>query len=166
MRRTCYEVALGCQDCLAYNIGKVGFHPLTPATASLSFDQLAIDLAGPLPTSNAGYRYILVCVDIHTWFVLFRILKMKLTKEVTTELLKIFVDFSPPKILQSNNNPAFTRRVIDDLRGKFGFQHRSIIPYFPQQNGAVERHVGEAKKMVFKTIHGDTVEWEKAVLLV
>jgi hypothetical protein len=55
---------------------------------------------------------------------------------------------------------------MDDLRGKFGFWHCSVIPYFLQQNGAVERHVREAKRMIFKTIHGDTAEWEKAVLLV
>jgi hypothetical protein len=121
MRKACYEVALRCRDCLAYNIGKIDFHLLTLATASLPFDQLAIDLAGLLPTSNAGYWYILVCVDIHTWFVLLRVLKTKSTEEVATELLKIFVDFGPPKILQSNNDLAFTRRVMDDLRGKFGF---------------------------------------------
>jgi hypothetical protein len=52
IKRVCYEVVLGCRDCLAYNIGKVSFYPLTPATTSLPFDQLAIDLAGPLPMSN------------------------------------------------------------------------------------------------------------------
>jgi hypothetical protein len=54
---------------------------------------------------------------------------------------------------------------MDEMRSRFGFKNRSTIPYFPQQNGVVERFVGEAKRLVFKTINGDTSAWEKALLL-
>jgi hypothetical protein len=120
----------------------VGFHLFTLAIVSLPFDQLAIDLARLLLISNTRYQA----------------LKTKLAKKVATELLKIFIDFGLPKILQLDNDLAFTRRVMDNLHRKFGFQHCSVISYFPQQNGAVKRYFGEAIRMVFKTIHGDTVK--------
>jgi transposase InsO family protein len=70
---------------------------------------------------------------------------LKETKEVAKALKKIFVDFGPPKILQSDNDLAFLNKVIDKMKSKFGFKNQNTIPYFPQQNGAVERFVGEVK---------------------
>jgi hypothetical protein len=72
---------------LAYNIGKMDFHLLILAMASLPFDQLAIDLARLLSTSNIGYQYILVYVNIHTWFVLLQALKTN-KKEIKKEKRK------------------------------------------------------------------------------
>jgi hypothetical protein len=91
-------------------------------------------------------------------FLLFQILKTKSIEKIAIVLLKIFVDFGLPKILQLDNDPAFTGRVINDLYGKFGFQHHNVISYFLQQNRAVEHHVEKVKKMIFKTIHGNTTE--------
>jgi hypothetical protein len=54
---------------------------------------------------------------------------------------------------------------MDKMKNRFGFKNQSTIPYFPQQNRVVKRFVGEAKRLVFKTINGDTSAWEKALLL-
>jgi transposase InsO family protein len=97
--------------------------------------------------------------------VLLRALHSKAAEEVAEALMKIFVDFDPPKILQSDNDLTFLNKAMDEMRSRFGFKNRSTIPYFPQQNGAVERFVGEAKRLVFKTINRNTSVWEKALLL-
>jgi transposase InsO family protein len=69
----------------------------------------------------------------------------KVAKEMAKALIKIFVDFGPPKILQSDNNLAFLNKTIDKIKSKFNIKNQSTIPYFPQQNEVVERFVGEAK---------------------
>jgi hypothetical protein len=97
--------------------------------------------------------------------MLLRVLCLKTVEEVAETLMKIFVDFGPPKILQLDNDLAFLNKAMDKMKNRFGFKNQSTIPYFPQQNRVVKRFVGEAKRLVFKTINGDTSAWEKALLL-
>jgi hypothetical protein len=69
--------------------------------------------------------------DIHTRYVLLRVLRLKAAEEVAEALIKIFVDFGSPKILQSDNDLAFLNKAMDEMKSKFGFKNRSTIPYFP-----------------------------------
>jgi len=72
MRKMCEEVARRYEAYLKYNMEKAGFHLISSVTTMLLFDYIAIDLAGPLPTSKSGFNYILVLVDIAMRFVLLR----------------------------------------------------------------------------------------------
>ena len=59
----CHDVAANCLTCLKFNVGKVGFHPISPVTASLPMDMIAWDFAGPFKRTDDGYEYVLVIVE-------------------------------------------------------------------------------------------------------
>lgn len=163
MRRDCTSVTAKCQACRQFNIARHGFHPLVPIHAELPFDQVHVDLFGPLSTSAQGYNYVLVIVDVCTRFCLLRPLPDKTADTTARALYHAFCDFGFPKILVSDNGREFVNSVVEQLKTQSGFDHRVITPYYPQANGLAESHVKMAKNLLFKLMHGNTAEWERFV---
>jgi len=163
MKSDCNAEAKECEECLKYNVGRVGFHPLRPLTASRPMDHIAIDLIGPFWTTEAGYNFILIIVDVATRFVFLRPLRVKSMEAVAWELMKVFCDFGVPRIMQCDNDTAFVNQVLDALKEYCGFERRAVIEYHPEQNGLVERFVREVKQVLKKRLRGQIRLWEKLV---
>ena len=96
----CESVARNCEECLRYNVGKVGFHPISPMTATLPFDVIAFDFAGPFSETVLGHKLILIIVDVATRYVFLRALKTREAKEVAAVLLESFCMFGFPRVVQ------------------------------------------------------------------
>lgn len=154
------QVAKSCMPCLKQAAYRVGFHPSLPITAVMPMDHIAIDLLGPLPTSLKGYNFVLVVVDIATRFTVLRAMRTKMMEEVAWHLWGVFSDFGIPMILQSDNDPSFLGRVVQALREHCGVDHRLVLPYHPQANGAAEVHVKLSKKLLLKLMRGNLDSWE------
>ena len=63
MHSDCERVCATCQQCLRYNVGRVGIMGII---AELPMDHIAIDHMGPFPTSENGFNFVLLVVDIAT----------------------------------------------------------------------------------------------------
>jgi transposase InsO family protein len=140
-------------------VHKSGFHPLSPIHASLPWDHVAIDLFCPGITSQDGYNYVLLLVDICSRFTILRPLRSKSAIDTAQALLSIFADFGFPKILQSDNGTEFVNAVLKSLTEQSAIEHRLITPYHPQANGSAERHVQIAKRALVKSIDGQVTTW-------
>ena len=158
--KDCRDHTSQCVPCQQFNISRQGFHPLNPIHASLPFDHLAIDLAGPFPTSVNGMNFLFVITDIATRFTLLRAIPDKTALTIAACLYQIFADFGFPKIIQSDNGTEFVNSVVDELRTSFGFDHRTISPYHPQANGAAESHVKISKQILSKLCNGQWNNWD------
>jgi transposase InsO family protein len=163
MRRMCQEFAMACEECLMYNIGKAGYHPLRPIAATNPCDHLAMDHAEISRVSKNGYRFILVVVDIASRFVWLRAAKDRAAITVAKELYQICCEFGLPKILQSDNAKEYASQVIAELKRICGFDHRFISTYHARANGAAEAHVKLVKTLLNKYMKGDYSEWEVLV---
>ena len=165
LRTLCDKVAKGCLECLMYNVGRVGFHPITPVLSKLPFDHIAMDLI-ILKVSSDGFTVILLVIDVATRFVLLRPLVSKEAVQVAWGLLKIFANFGIPKVLQMDNDPSFLNDVVEEFRKAAEFVARAVLTYFPNQNGAAERYVGETKRLLFKLLKGYQENWAKMLPVV
>ena len=101
------DVCAKCLPCQRHNIAKRGYHPLSPISADKPFDHVAIDLAGPFPTSSRGNHYLFVLVDIHSRFVWLRAIPDKQSVTIGSTLFDAFTTFGFPKIVQSDNGTEF-----------------------------------------------------------
>ncbi len=160
MMSMCKDEGQGCAECLQYNTGRVGFHPITPLTATLPMDHICWDFFGPFKTSERGYNIVLLIVDIATRFVILRAMQTKTAEEVAMTLLEVFSNFGFPKIVQHDNDPSFRNKVMDRLREVSNYDVREIMKYFPNQNGAPERYVGKVKRLLKKKWRGDYTDWD------
>jgi hypothetical protein len=148
-----------CLPCQKYNIGKVGYHPLTSITADLPLDHLAIDLK-EMPRSTQGNNYILVIVDIFTRFVILRAFKSKKEREVAKALVEVFLLLGFPKILQSDNGKEFCNSVINEITRIALIDKRTITAYHPQANGVAERWIGTIQQSIYKLLEGKDQLWD------
>ena len=157
------DACLKCIPCQRHNIGKTGFHPLTPITAAQPWDHIAIDLAGQFPTSHAGNHYLLVVVDVHSRFVYLRAIPDKQSSTVGRTLFDIFTLLGFPKVLQSDRGAEFINSVMKELCAGARIDQRMVTPYHPRANGVAERHVQTAVATVKKMIDGAAKDWDAAV---
>ena len=149
-----------CKECMFFNIGRKGFHPVSTIRACWPMDHVIYDFIGKLRVSERGYCFILIMVCVMTCFVFLKPLRTKSAKEVAFALVNVFANFGVPQILQSDNEQVMVADVLEELRKLGGFQLRRIMKYFPRQNGVVERFVQETKQVLLKWAKGDFSGWE------
>jgi Chromo (CHRromatin Organisation MOdifier) domain/Integrase zinc binding domain/Integrase core domain len=157
------KICATCVPCLRHNIAKRGYHPLQPIAASQPFDHVAVDLAGPLPTSHRGNNYLVLLVDIHTRFVCLRAVQDKRMQTISMSLFEIFTAFGFPKIIQSDNGTEFVNEAMKEMFIGAKIDHRLVTPYHPRANGVAERHVQTAISTIKKQIDGAQKDWDLSV---
>lgn len=157
--KQCANVVGSCQACLAFNVRRSGFHPMTPVTASLPFAHLALDTGDFNLVSADGSACFLVIVDICTKFCWLRAMPDATALTTARTLYKLCTDFGVPAIIQADNGAEFENAVVVAFNNLLGISYRPVTPYHPQGNGASEIYVGLAKKCVQKTAKGDMSNW-------
>jgi transposase InsO family protein len=149
-----------CVQCLRFLTVPRGYHPLKPITADQPFDHVAVDLAGPFMTSASGNHYLHVLVDIHSRFVLLHAIPDKRMETVALLWRDTFCTFGFPRIIQSDNGTEFVNQVARALTQAAGIDHRLITPYHPRANGAAERTVQTATRLMKKLAQGAAKDWD------
>lgn len=96
---------------------------------------LAVDYMGPLPSGES----ILVVVDYFSRFIDVRVLQNQTKEGTVKELDELFDLFGYPMTLTSDNGPCFRSAEFSQFCTSRNIQHRKTTPYWPPQNGEVER---------------------------
>jgi transposase InsO family protein len=160
IRRDIQQRVRNCIPCLRTVIAKTGFDPATPISAALPWDHIQIDSIIGLPASVPGrYTAILVIVDVCTGFIILRAVADTQAETIAPVLWQLFNDFGFPRILQSDNGPEYTSRVVQAIVRLSGVEHRHITPYQPRTDGKVERNIGTVKQIIKKHLHGVFSSW-------
>ena len=60
----------------------------------------------------------------------------------------IFASWGIPEVIRSDNGPQFMSTVFKEFALEYGFSHTTSDPYYPQGNGAAERAVQTAKRIL------------------
>lgn len=99
------------------------------------WEHLAIDYLGPLPSND----YLLVVVDYYSRFIEIEIMRKIDSAETIKRLSIMFARFGNPVSITADNG----RQLISEQFVKFCVENNiflnSTIPWWPQQNGEVER---------------------------
>jgi transposase InsO family protein len=160
LRQDAINMVKKCNQCMQYNIGRKGYHPLASITSEAPGDHWAIDLAGEFEQTHRGNVYILVMVDICTKYVLARPIPDKQSSTIAQALVEVFCTFGFPKILQSDNGSEFVNELIRFMMDSIKIDHRLISAYHPRANGAAENSVKNVKARMIKMMEGQTRDWD------
>ncbi len=112
---------------------------LTYPLPEAPWDMVSIDLL-QLPKSQYGSRYLLVCVDHLTRFVVLAPLTDKTAAGVAHALVThLFCPFTTPRVILSDNGAEFRNAVLAEICSQFQVKQTFTATYHPASNGLVER---------------------------
>lgn len=130
-------------------------HPLPDGP----WQHVAIDFMGPIE----GSSHILVVVDYYSRYKEVQILTQIDAKTTIKTLQVIFARFGFPLVMWTDNGPQFDCHEFKSFCTSVGIKLNPTIPYWPQQNGEVERQNRSLLKRL-KIGHNLFGDWKRDLL--
>lgn len=96
---------------------------------------VAVDFLGPLPSGH----YLFVIIDYFSRYKEVKITKTTDSAYTINTLKEIFSRLGIPVSITADNGPQFASAAFSNFCSEFGIRLYHSIPYWPQQNGEVER---------------------------
>ena len=130
-----------CGNCIAWKTTPPHRRaPLQPVRVGYPMEMVAVDILGPFPKNENGNCYILVAEDYFTkWLEAWAIPNQE-AKTIAQKLLEeMFLRFSLPNRLHSDQGRQFEGKLIGELCRLLQVEKTRTTPYHPQGDGLVER---------------------------
>lgn len=156
MDRETKEYCTACEGCQL-----VGF-PSRPVPMSRRelptkpWIDIAIDFMGPLPSGE----YLLVVIDYFSRYKEVEIMTRITAFETVERLSKIFTRLGYPRTITLDNAKQFVGKEFEDYCKIHGIVLNHSAPYWPQENGLVERQNRSLLKRL-QISHGLGRDWKK-----
>ena len=129
------------------------------------WQQVGIDLVGPMPVTSRGNKWILVLTDHFTRWQDALPIPNATTVEVAKALdERVFAYFGLPEILHSDRGTQFESEVLSELCDLWRVQKTRTSPYHPQSNGVVERGnrtLGDALRCLLNEHGHEQSHWDE-----
>ena len=108
--------------------------PLAP------FEEISMDIVGPVPNSRAGNRYVLVIQDrLSRWLVFTPIPDQSAETTIRAFLTKWICVYGVPKKVITDRGTNFVSELFAELHKFLGIRPSNTCAYRPQGNGQNER---------------------------
>ena len=152
-----HDIEDWCQQCEKCSRRKSpqqpGRAPLVSSCPGYPFERIALDIMGPLPTTESGQRYILVVGDYFTkWTEAFPIPNQE-AKTVTEKLVnEVISRFGAPERIHTDQGRNFEAQLFKEMCHLFSIEKTRTMPYHPQSDGMVERMNGSIQDMLAKYV--------------
>jgi hypothetical protein len=164
MKRDCYNYVKCCVTCQKQHDPSVrtdrDMHPI-PVQGLLPFQKVAVDLAGPLPTTQSGFKHILVVVCYLTkWVEAFPLKTNKASACAEVFVREIIARFGCPLEVVSDNGHSFNGKFKTCMT-QWGIHNLRVAPYHPQSNGLVERCIQTIKRALSGMTGTKPHTWDK-----
>jgi hypothetical protein len=152
--KTITSFVKACMPCQA-NTGHPSTEPMIIQPAPKGNNELvSIDFSSKTPSNN----YIIVWVDERSKTPIMKVTKGLTSADAITMLKKIFKETNQiPKIIKSDNGPAFASKEFAKFAKEYNFTHMKITPIWPNANGGCESRM----KIINKSIRCANAENKK-----
>ena len=150
---------LACIPCKKFNKTahkQAPFHQRP--TISEPYEEIALDLIGPLSRSKHGYRFALTVICMASrWPEVYPLVKSE-AENVATALIQFFARNGIPVKILTDQGSKFMSHVLAQTCKMLGISHITTVPYRPQGNGVLERFHGTLKPLLAKASE-DGMDW-------
>jgi len=109
-------------------------------TQSEPWNKIYLDIIGPLPITEEGYKYLLTCQDNLSKYVIAVPLKDQTVNQVATKLVeRIICIFGIPSIILTDQGSNFMSDLFIRICKLFRIEKIHTTAYHPESNGSLER---------------------------
>lgn len=147
-----------CIECQKTKVSRHVISEYTDFQGADRFEHIHVDIIGPLPISEDGYRYCVTVIDRGTrWVEAFPI------RDITAETVaKVIYEgwitrYGCPVRLTSDQGRQFESQLFTEMLKYLGVKKIRTTSYHPQVNGLVERWHRTLKAALMTRL--DTVSW-------
>lgn len=138
------ELTSSCSTCIKYAKQQPKERLLQYNLPSFPWQKLHSDLF-----DFHGSQYLLVA-DYYTKFPVVRKLNATTSNAIIHHLKSIFAEHGIPETLVTDNGPQYSSREFKEFCTKWGVEHTTSSPIYPQSNGFSERMVQTVKNLLKK----------------
>lgn len=134
------------ENCAVCERTKIGKHTHTPlqitSVAQTPFEKIYIDFVGEIsPNSSDGHKYIMsISCDLTKYVIMVPTHDSTALTAAKTIVEAVCLIFNFPKIIVSDNGPAFVSETFGHMAKILDIKHIKTTPYHPQSNGGIERY--------------------------
>ena len=152
-----------CKTCLAFKRSQhrmrlplLKFHRPT-----FPFQSISLDLTGPLQLSSCKrYRYIALCVDRYSRFLVTFPLRTKSQNEFLSAFhANVLCVHGIPSNIYSDRGPEFLNAGMRALCSSYGINQQFTSGYSASFNGLVERRVSDVLNVLRTSVHLAAKSW-------
>jgi len=131
---------------------------------SRCFEQVHLDLVGPLPRSERGRKYIMVVTDRLSRYTIAESITDKSAETVVEALhRRIIVEYSTPSVLLSDNAKEFVSELMSEMCRYYGVRKVHCASYHPASNGLVERANAKVVAALRTSVSQNQTDWDTLV---
>lgn len=102
------------------------------------FEQLGMDVVGPLERSKTGNRFMLVITDYATRYPEVFPLKTVKARNIAICLMQLFSRMGFPKTILTDQGSNFMSKLLRQVYRLLGIKGIRTTPYHPQTDGLTE----------------------------
>lgn len=136
---------------------------LETTSSKQRFEIVAVDLFGPLPQTEEGYRWILIVEDVASrWTEIFKL--EDATAEACAKILidEIFLRYGIPRRIKSDNGVQFMSAIMQKVTFCLGIQKQFTPVYHPEAN-PVERKNRDMKSQLAILVQNQHDNWHESL---
>ena len=128
------------------------------------FHRVAVDIIGPIvPSSERGFRFVLVMVDFATRYPDATPLKNIDSASVAEALFTMWTRVGAPEEVLTDRGSQFTSETMDQVFHLLAIKGLRTTPYHAQANGLVERFNATLKAMLRKLCRERPRDWDRFI---
>ena len=138
-----------------------GRAPLVSSCPGYPFERIALDIMGPLPTTESGQKYILVVGDYFSkWTEAFPLPNQE-AKTVAEKLVnEVISRYGAPERIHTDQGRNFEAQLFKEMCTLFSIEKTRMTPYHPQSDGMVERMNRTLQDMLAKYVSDHQCDWD------
>lgn len=157
------DSCLICQQQKASKQPKHGL--LQPIKTSRVFEQIHVDIIGPIKETPRHNRNIITAIDAYSRYGFAKPVSQAKTVDIIRFLYEeVIRHHGPPVCIVSDNGPQFTSVEFSQFINKLKIKHHRTCEYHPQANGMDERLNGTITKILKNYLTPSTTsDWDLKV---
>lgn len=126
------------------------------------WEQVSLDIVGPLPTSLSGKRYLLTMVDTFSRYAEAVPLREQTAKETARGFVEcIVLRHGAPKRVLTDQGRNFVSDVFRQTCKQLGVKKLQTTAYHPESNGVVERFHRTLVEAMAHVVRRDGRDWDR-----
>ena len=120
-----------CLGCCQHATHKIKYESKHLPIPNRPFDGICLDCVGPLERSKQGFKWILICIDLHSSFLIAVPMKSKSADDVIHAYVEtILPQIGPSRFILMDNGTEFKNDTMGKVLNRLNTEHKFTTVYF------------------------------------